>query len=231
MIYQALLYLFFILTPASILAGVVHVGSFRDTWQVYKVTDNRGAPEQCYIRGMPNGVDKSDDPAALPESYILLRRKVAGPAVMPVGVATGHALHPKHKVKLTFDEKKYNLQPSTVGARDTAWATDEAQDKDLVKEMMRGRTLQVSSKNPEDEVVDATYSLLGFKAAVAALEVACFPQKVHGSGALKESALQKIDLRGKPANPKPASARRKKSNPRPPVFVEVKIDPTKKRKT
>lgn len=225
MIYRTL---FFLLVSMVAFGGVTHMGAFRDTWHVYKVTDARGAPEQCYIRGVPEGVATEGDAAAMPESYILLTRKVAGGAVMPVGVATGHGMDPARKVKLTFGEKNYYLQSSTVGAWDTAWSIDERQERQLLKEMQRGRTLQVTSETAAGEIVEVTYSLLGFAAAVDALESACFPQKVHGSGALKKSALQKIDLRGAPAKPKPATQVRDNKNPRPPVIVEIKIDHKKK---
>lgn len=126
-----------------------------DNWRVFTV--EREGKKVCYIASLPTKKDgnysKRSDP------YLLVTHK--GGAVDEVSTSSGYPYKEGEEVTLSFGQKRFPL----FVKGEIAWAYDEASDKSIVKEMIRGNDVKIKGTSWKNTKSTDTYSLKGFTAA------------------------------------------------------------------
>ncbi len=148
------------------LAGYAHaqqmVGPYQD-WRVFTVKQD--GQTVCYLASLPT--KKEGNYSKRGEPYLLVTHK-DGP-VDEVSVSSGYPYKEGSEVTLAFGNKRFALFTKD----ELAWAYDEADDKAIVKEMIRGLNVKVKGTSWKDTHSTDTYSLRGFTAAHRRMKREC----------------------------------------------------------
>lgn len=121
-------------------------------WRVFTIEQN--GDTICYIASLP--VKKEGNYSKRDEPYLLVTHK-RGPQD-EVSVSSGYPYKKRKDVKLSFGQKSFELFVKD----ELAWAYDEAADRAIVKEMIRGSTVAVHGTSWKGTTSKDTYSLKGF---------------------------------------------------------------------
>lgn len=138
------------------------VGSYGD-WRVFTV--ERDGKQTCYIASQPSKKEgtytKRGDP------YLLVTHKSG--AQDEVSVSAGYTFKNKSEAKLAFGQKSHMMFVKD----ELAWAYDEAADRAIVKDMIRGSKLVVHGTSWKGTKSQDTYSLSGFTDAHREMKRQC----------------------------------------------------------
>lgn len=130
-------------------------------WEAYAYTE--GGNKVCYAAARaarPNDKDRAGTAIAVTN-----RPKSAG----EVSLIGSYGFKKDSDVDVQIGAKQYSF--FTRG--NSAWAKDAGADKDIIAAMVRGREVAVKATPAKGAVVTDTISLIGFTAALAAIDKAC----------------------------------------------------------
>ena len=155
---------FALLAPIPASAAVETLGTFQD-WIAYQTT--QGGKRICYMASTPK-----KDEGNYSKRGDILTMVTHRPASKSFNVVSIHAGY-KFKKGSTADVAIGGARFTLFTNAQTAWANDTADDKALVKNMRAGAKMIVRAKSWRGTDTKDTYSLLGFTAAMRAINKAC----------------------------------------------------------
>ena len=140
------------------------LGSF-DAWDAFVHVD--GGRKTCYIASSPVSMDPKSLKRA--DVYIMVAHRMATKVEGEVSLFAGYPYKKDSKVGMRVQGKDFEL--FTHG--DSAWAKDGAGDKALIAGMRAGKDMQIVGRTAKDVTTIDTYSLVGFAAALGAINKEC----------------------------------------------------------
>jgi invasion protein IalB len=134
-------------------------------WTAYTYTE--GGNKVCYVAGQPT----KSEPANAPRKRVsaLVTHRPSEKAVNVVSFIAGYPYKEKSEAEVDVDGKKYKLFTNS----DTAWALDSKEDKEVVEAMEKGKQLTIKGSSSKGTATTDTYSLAGFKEAMALIDKSC----------------------------------------------------------
>ncbi len=163
--FAALSLLIFLAAPAPAGAEEITVlGSF-DNWAAYQTT--QAGKKLCYMAGEPK--KSTGQYKKRGRVYAMVSHRPATKAIDVVSIHAGYKYKEDSSVFVKIGGNKFEL--FTHG--DTAWASDAAEDKALVRAMKKGSRMIVRGASWRGTKTVDTFSLLGFTAAHRAIDKAC----------------------------------------------------------
>jgi len=151
-------------TAATPPASPTSIGKF-DTWTAYTMPDN--GKLMCYALSNPASMaDKSKRAKA----YLMVTHRPAEKTLNVVSIELGYPTTANGSAAVAVGKQKFDFF-----TRDqTAWSRDSDTDKTVVTVMRKSETLTIKAKPAKAgaETTDS-YSLLGFPAALDAIDKAC----------------------------------------------------------
>ncbi len=172
---RAIAALFVLISAAAIAATTspaaateqTFIAAYRD-WSLYRFAD--GDEELCFIASEPTKQDGNYERRGPPA--VLVTRLPAEPDNDEVSVQPGYSYKPDSDVEIVVDgDRRFSL--FTRG--EYAWTRSPADDEALIGAMRAGLQMTVRGTSTRDTFSLDTYSLLGFTAAINALDRACRP--------------------------------------------------------
>ena len=159
----ALLALLMLTTTAGF-AAVDVIGVYQG-WTAYQT--GSGATKVCYMASKPTkDVVKY---TARAEIYAMVTHRPGAKSFNVVSVHAGYRYKEGSTAEVSVGGNKFALFTHV----ETAWATDSADDKALVRTMRAGSKMIIRGRSWRDTATKDTYSLLGFTAAHQAINQAC----------------------------------------------------------
>ena len=155
---------FALLAPLPASAAVETLGTFQD-WIAYQTT--QGGKRICYMASTPK-----KDEGNYSKRGDILTMVTHRPASKSFNVVSIHAGY-KYKKGSTADVAIGGARFTLFTNAQPAWANDSADDKALIKNMRAGAKMIVRAKSWRGTDTKDTYSLLGFTAAIRAINKAC----------------------------------------------------------
>lgn len=134
-----------------------------DAWRVF--TADKNGKKTCYIASLPT--KKEGNYSKRGEAYILVTHRNGNQD--EVSVSSGYRYKENSEVTLHFGQVKHGLFTKD----DLAWAYDAKGDRTIVKEMIRGRTVEARGTSWKGTFSKDTYSLKGFTAAHRKMKELC----------------------------------------------------------
>ncbi len=136
-------------------------------WNVFSITQQ--GEQICYITSSPikeagNWNNRSDP-------YVLVTYRNTG--VSEISVSSGYPYKEGSKVDVSVDKATNYRFFTSNDTPNIAWARDVAEDKRVVKNMIRGSRLTVKGVSPKDTWSTDTYSLYGFTKAYKRMQELC----------------------------------------------------------
>ena len=150
--------------PPAAAAQTEILGTFQD-WIAYQTS--QGGKRICYITSTPK-----KDEGNYSKRGDILTVVTHRPASQSFNVVSIHAGY-KYKKGSTAEVAIGGANFTLFTNAQTAWANDSADDKALVKNMRAGAKMIVRAKSWRGTDTKDTYSLLGFTAALRAINKAC----------------------------------------------------------
>jgi hypothetical protein len=144
------------------------LGTFRD-WHAI-VFDDGGNPA-CMIWSQPAKAE--GDYQRRGEIFVFVSHRPADDQRNRVSFETGYTYQPGSTATVTIGDRRFSLP--TDGS--TAWTSGPDVDRELVAHMRRGETMVVEAISSRGTRTVDTYSLLGFTAALRAIDEACPPAR------------------------------------------------------
>jgi len=135
---------------------------FKD-WSVFK--SSRGEDVICYAVSLP--IKQRGNFLFRGEPYLMITNLVNDSD--EVSVSSGFIYKQTTDVELSFGSKKFYLFPYEA----LAWANDNNDDIDIIKEMQRNEELTITGTMRDNKTASDTYSLIGFDQAYAKLKEIC----------------------------------------------------------
>ena len=155
---------FALLAPPPAAAQVKTLGTFQD-WIAYQTS--QGGKRICYIVSTP----KKDEGYYTKRGDILtmVTHRPASKSFNVVSIHAGYKYKKGSTAEVAIGGANFTLFTNAK----TAWANDTADDKALVKNMRAGAKMIIRAKSWKGTETKDTYSLLGFTAALRAINKAC----------------------------------------------------------
>ena len=155
---------FALLSPPPAAAQVKTLGTFQD-WTAYQTS--QGGKRICYIASPP----KKDEGNYSKRGDILaiVTHRPASKSFNVVSIHAGYKYKKGSTAEVTIGGARFTLFTNA----ETAWANDSSDDKALVKNMRAGAKMIIRGKSWRGTDTKDTYSLLGFTAALRAINKAC----------------------------------------------------------
>ena len=155
---------FALLAPPPAAAQVKTLGTFQD-WIAYQTS--QGGKRICYILSAP----KKDEGNYSKRGDILtvVTHRPASKSFNVVSIHAGYKYKKGSTAEVAIGGANFTLFTNAK----TAWANDTADDKALVKNMRAGAKMIIRAKSWRGTETKDTYSLLGFTAAIRAINKAC----------------------------------------------------------
>lgn len=159
-----LLILFALFAPLPAAAAVEKLGTFQ-YWTAYKTS--QGGKRVCYMASPP----KKDEGNYTKRGDILtmVTHRPASKSFNVVSIHAGYKFKKGSTAEVAIGGASFTLFTNA----ETAWANDSADDRALVKNMRAGSKMIVRAKSWRGTETKDTYSLLGFTAALRAIDKAC----------------------------------------------------------
>lgn len=132
------------------------IDTHRD-WHTYKFEEN--GKLVCYMATQPT--KEEGDYTQRGDVYLMVTHRPAENSRDVVSVITGYTYGPDSDVEVDIGDSKFSL----FTAENTAWADDEATDREMIAAMRAGSSMTVKGVSNRGTVTTDTYSLLGFTAA------------------------------------------------------------------
>ncbi len=142
------------------------IGKYR-AWEAFVYKES--GKQVCFILTDPSSTKPEN--VRRGQIYIVVTHRPADSVRDEVSVYVGYPLRDKTEASVTIGNK--NFQLFTSGQ--SAWAYNSADDKAIVKAMVRGSDLIVKGTSQRGTATTDKYSLLGFTAARNAINKACAP--------------------------------------------------------
>ncbi len=145
-------------------SGVAQDSSYGH-WQVVVTAENDPAA-LCYAVSAPTHVEgtfngKRNNP------YLMATRRKSGR--IEVSASSGYNYKKDSDVEIEISKDKFSLKPKDS----VAWATDDAQDKDMLDAMKAIGPVEVRGVTAKGETTGDIYSTVGFKEALARVRELC----------------------------------------------------------
>lgn len=140
------------------------LGSFRD-WSAMAFGSKKDPT--CMAFSQP--VKSDGEYSKRGEVFVFVTHRPADGKRQQVSIETGYSYKGQSPASITIDGVTFALR--TEGS--TAWLEQEAHNPDLVKAMKAGRTMRVQGTSSRGTETRDQYSLLGFSAAIRAIDRAC----------------------------------------------------------
>jgi invasion protein IalB len=140
------------------------VGSHKD-WNVFTYEENGN--RVCYMASRPT--KHEGNYRARGEIYVLITQRPAEKSFDVVSVIAGYTYQPASETTIQIGNQTFRL--FTDG--DTAWARDEATDRQIVAAIRAGNSMVVRGTSNRGTATTDTYSLAGSSAAYTAMNQAC----------------------------------------------------------
>ena len=160
----AVLPVFLVLFAAGPAAAVEILGTFQD-WTAYQTS--QGGKRICYIASPP----KKDEGNYSKRGDILaiVTHRPASKSFNVVSIHAGYKYKKGSTAEVAIGGARFTLFTNA----ETAWANDTGDDRALVKNMRAGAKMIIHGKSWRGTETKDTYSLLGFTAAIRAINKAC----------------------------------------------------------
>lgn len=143
------------------------LGSFRD-WSAMAFGNNKELT--CMAFTQP--VKSEGKYSKRGEAFVFVTHRPADAKRQQVSIETGYSYKGDAPATITIDGVTFALR--TEGS--TAWLKQESRNSELVNAMKAGRTMLVKGTSSRGNDTLDQYSLLGFSAAVRAIDRACKPR-------------------------------------------------------
>ena len=146
------------------------IGTFQD-WKALSFEEN--GQKVCYISSQPKKI--SPKGKARGDAYILITHRPGDrpPSFGVVSITAGYTYKKDSEVQIKVDRSTFKL--FTDG--DTAWARDEAADKQVSTAIKTGKTMVVKGVSGRNTKTVDNYSLAGAGPAFTAINEACGVKK------------------------------------------------------
>ena len=160
----AILPVLLVLFAGSPAAAVEILGTFQD-WTAYQTS--QGGKRICYIASPP----KKDEGNYSKRGDILaiVTHRPASKSFNVVSIHAGYKYKKGSTAEVAIGGARFTLFTNA----ETAWANDTRDDRALVKNMRAGAKMIIHGKSWRGTETKDTYSLLGFTAALRAINKAC----------------------------------------------------------
>lgn len=141
-------------------------------WTAY--ASGNGSGKQCFITSKPQSL--------LPQGalrgavFISVSHRPADGVRNEIGLRVGYPFSDKSRPYATIGERRFQFFSGASlqnGVKEWAWLQDLAQHEAMVKAMKRGARLSFRGTSQRGTLTTDTYSLLGFTAAMRAIDAAC----------------------------------------------------------
>lgn len=134
-------------------------------WEAYDYADRAG--KVCYLVGHPT----KSEPANLSRGRIdlIITHRPGEKALNVVNFDVGYPFKPGSPADLEIDGRKFSLFTD----KDAAWAPDPGTDKTVTETLGKGKRAILKGSSARGTATIDTYSLDGFKDALAAIDKAC----------------------------------------------------------
>ncbi len=153
-----------LLAPISASAAVTTLGTFQD-WTAYQTT--QGGKRICYMASKPKRDEGNYSKRG--EILTMVTHRPASKSFNVVSIHAGYKFKKGSTAEVAVDGARFTLFTNA----ETAWANDSSDDNALVKNMRAGAKMIVQGKSWRGTETKDTYSLLGFTAALRAINRAC----------------------------------------------------------
>ncbi len=150
-------------TPATA-AQIETIGVFQD-WTAYR--SGSGSGRVCYVASKPQKDEGKYTKRG--EIYTMVTHRPGAKSFNVVSVHTGYKYKKGSTAEVAIGAATFAL----FTHEETAWATDSADDKALVRAMRAGSKMIIRGRSWRDTATKDTYSLIGFSAAHRAINQAC----------------------------------------------------------
>lgn len=140
------------------------LGEFQQ-WSAHMVKEGRA--KTCFVHGEP--IKQTGKYKSRGRTYIQVTHRPAEGTWNEVGIVAGYPFRKDSEAKVTIDKRRFVLFTD----KDTAWAKDAKQDRNLVRAFKKGRKMIVRATSSRGTVTVDTYSLAGFTRAYKAIGRAC----------------------------------------------------------
>ena len=162
----------------------------------------------CYLVGRPQKADSAGIARKAPVAMVTHRPSENISNV--VSFVAGYPLKTGSDVALEVDDKKFDLFTND----DSAWARTAELDRTIVSALATGRTATVKGTPNSGKPTTDTYSLAGFKKALALIDEACGVSRAETATATQAApAPPSVAAPAKAASPRKATARKHKASP------------------
>lgn len=132
-------------------------------WRVFTLA--QGGEKTCYIVSMPTKKEGNYNKRG--EPFVIVTHKNAN--TDEVSVSSGYPYKENAPVKVSIDDNTHQL----FAKGERAWAKDSDTDRQMVRQMKKGRRMSVRGNSKLDTFSKDTYSLLGFTAAYRKMKELC----------------------------------------------------------
>lgn len=143
---------------------VEYLGTNRD-WHAFQYMENGN--KVCYMASRPT--DEEGDYARRGDVFVLVTHRPAEDSRDVVSFIAGYTYEEGSEVTVTIGGETFRLFTED----DTAWARDEATDRQMVQAMRRGADMVVRGSSSRGTLTTDTYSLFGFTATYNEIAEAC----------------------------------------------------------
>lgn len=140
------------------------IGSSGD-WEAWSYTES--GKKTCFLLSRPSKSLPAN--ARRGEIYMHVTHRNSSGTSDVITFAFGYPLDEKKKVSLSIDKNYYSM----LADKEAAWAKSPAEDKKIVKNMIRGRKMLVKATSKRGTKTTDSYSLIGFTAAYKVINKAC----------------------------------------------------------
>ncbi|MBT3927080.1 MAG: hypothetical protein HOM52_18325 [Rhodospirillaceae bacterium] len=135
-------------------------------WKAY--TYSEGGKLTCYMYSQPTKKEGNYKKRGDPHAMVTRRR--GSKVVEEVSITSGYPYKDKTPIKVKIDGRGFKFG---IVQEEHVWADDAAEDKKIVKAMIRGNKLTVRGTSRKDTYSLDSYSLKGFSKTHKAIVKAC----------------------------------------------------------
>ena len=144
------------------------LGTFQD-WKAFAYEEN--GQKVCYISSLPKKLEPAGKSRG--DAYVLITHRPAEKTFSVVSVAAGYAYKKDSEVTVKIGRNSFQLFTD----KDTAWAREEATDRDISAAIRNGKSMVVKGTSVRNSRTTDTYSLQGAGPAFKAINEACGVKK------------------------------------------------------
>ena len=141
-------------------------------WSAY--ASGNGAAKQCFITSKPRTLLPQG--ALRGEVFLSVSHRPADGVRNEIGLRVGYPFSNTSRPYATIGERRFQFFSGASlqnGVKEWAWLQDIAQHEAMVGAMKKGARLSFRGTSQRGTLTTDTYSLLGFTAAMQAIDTAC----------------------------------------------------------